>query len=460
MKAQGKAVFAVYGLEKERMSMRMKRFTASILACVMASSVLVGCGGSPTSGSAATSGSSAGSTAGGSEQVTIKVANWDNTSNDSVTNVVKAFEAENPNIKVEIIDIPSADYTTKLSVMLNGGSDLDAFLIKDADTTKSLVDKGQLADLTDRIAADSVDLAAYNGLAENFKFNDKNYAMPFRTDYYVMFYNKDIFDAAGVAYPSNDWTWKDFEETAKKLTSGEGSNKIYGAYLHTWQACVESWGIQDGKHTIMDYQTGYDFFKPYYEMALRMQNDGTIQDFGTLKSGNIHYSGPFPQGTVGMLPIGTYFMATMIQKINDGESSINWGIATLPHPDGVEAGWTVGSTTPIAINAASKKQDAAWEFVKFATGEEGAMEVAKTGTIPGRSNDAMLQQIASLEGMPEGAADALAVKNIVLDRPIVDKVSDINQMLGEEHSLIMLGELSVDDGLAEMADRAAEIMGS
>ena len=49
---------------------------------------------------------------------------------------------------------------------------------------------------------------------------------------------------------------------AAELTSGEGANKIYGAYLHTWQACVESWGIQDGKHTIMDYSTGYDFFKP------------------------------------------------------------------------------------------------------------------------------------------------------------------------------------------------------
>lgn len=64
-----------------------------------------------------------------------------------------------------------------------------------------------------------------------------------------------------------------------------------------------------------------------------------------------------------------------------------------------------------------------------------------------------------MDGMPDGAAEALTVKNITLDRPITDKVGEINQMLGEEHSLIMLGELSVDDGLAEMADRAAEIMG-
>ena len=59
----------------------------------------------------------------------------------------------------------------------------------------------------------------------------------------------------------------------------------------------------------------------------------------------------------------------------------------------------------------------------------------------------------------KGAAEALTVKNVTLDRPITDKVAEINQMLGEEHSLIMLGELSIDEGLAEMAERAAEIMG-
>ena len=154
-----------------------------------------------------------------SGDVTIKLATWDNTSKNMVTDAVAAFETANPGIKVEIIDIPSADYTTKLSVMLNGGSDVDAFFIKDGDTAKSLVEKGQLADLSAYIAADGVNLADYNGLAENFTFDGKQYALPARTDFYVMYYNKDIFDAANIAYPTNDWTWADFEETAKMLTA-------------------------------------------------------------------------------------------------------------------------------------------------------------------------------------------------------------------------------------------------
>lgn len=437
----------------------MKRSISMLLAASMVGTMLAGCGASAPSSSAAASSEASTSTAAAPESVTLKLATWDNTSNNVVTDAVAAFEAANPNIKVEIIDIPSADYTTKLSVMLNGGSDVDAFYIKDGDTAKSLVEKGQLADLSSYITTDGIDLAAYNGLAENFSFDGKQYALPARTDFYVMYYNKDIFDAAGVAYPTNDWTWDEFEETAKKLTSGEGANKIYGAAFHTWQACIQNWGVQDGKHTIMDYDTGYDFFKPYYEMALRMQDEGTVQDYGTLKTGNIHYSGPFAQGTVGMMPMGTWFMSVMIQKVKDGESNVNWGIATLPHAEGVEAGYTVGSMTPLAINAASDKQDAAWELVKFITGEEGAASYAKNGAIPGRSDADAIAEIAKMEGMPADAAEALTVKNISLDRPITDKVGEVNQMLGEEHSLIMLGELSVDEGLAEMAERAAEIVG-
>lgn len=444
----------------------MKRFIAMLLAAAMATSMFAGCASKPAAESStaapAEGSSSAAAPAESSEpakNVTIKVSTWDNTSNNSVSDTVKAFEAANPNIKVEIIDIPSADYTTKLSVMLNGGSDLDAFYVKDSDTTKSLVDKGQVADLTELIKKDNVDMAGYNGLAEAFVFDGKQYALPARTDYYVMYYNKDLFDAAKLPYPKNDWTWTEFEEMAKKLTSGEGATKNYGAYIHTWQACVENWGVQDGKKTIMDYDTGYDFFKAPYEMAIRLQDAGAIQDFGTLKTGNIHYSGPFPQGTVAMMPMGTWFIATMIQKVKDGESKINWGVATLPHPDGVEAGYTVGSSTPLAVNAASKNQEAAWEFVKFVTSAEGATCYAKTGAIPGRANNETLAEIAKLEGMPEGLLEALAVKKITLDRPIMDKVADVNKMLGEEHGLIMLGELTVEAGLAEMAQRAKEIVG-
>lgn len=442
----------------------MKKIVSLTLACALALGLLAGCSGgtgapvSPSATASTTPSATPSESAKTELTGTLKVALWDMATQPAFSAVIDAFTKANPGVTIDPIDIPSADYGTKLSVMLNGGSEVDAFWIKDADTIYPIAQRGQLADLSSYISADGVNLADFNGLAENFNIDGKQIALPFRTDYYTLFYNKDIFDAAGVEYPSNDMTWTEFEALAKKLTSGEGVDKKYGAHFHTWQALVQNWAVQDGKETIM--ATDYSFFKPYYEMVLRMQNDDkSIMDYGTLKTANLHYNSVFPDGSAAMMPMGTWFAATMIDKINKGESSVNWGIATLPHPDGVEAGNVVGSTTPIAVNAASANQDLAWAFVKFATGAEGAAVVANLGGIPARLDDATLELVTSVPGMPEGALEALQVKNIVLDRPIADKVSEVNTMLGNEHALIMLGEIALDDGLAEMAAQSKTIQG-
>ena len=215
----------------------MKKATSLLLALAMTGTLLAGCGSTASSSAAAdstASGATSEEAAATGEQVTIKLANWDTSTQPAVTQLVEAFEAANPDIKVEIIDVPSADYTTKLSVMLNGGSDVDAFYIKDADTMIGLAQKGQLADLTPYIEADGIDLADFNGLAENFNVDGKQYAMPARTDYYIMYYNKDVFDAAGVAYPSNDWTWADFEEIAgqqEPIVVAQGLSQIGYGFL-------------------------------------------------------------------------------------------------------------------------------------------------------------------------------------------------------------------------------------
>lgn len=445
------------------MKMKKTKWLALLTMLAMMLTLFAACGGNtepPAPAEPADSGAPAASepaTEGGAspEAVEISLATWDYTSNESVSNAVKAFEAANPHISVNVIDVPSTDYNTKLNVMLNGGSELDAYFIKDASSTFDLYEKGQLLDLSDFISADGIDMSVYSGTDAPFNIEGRQYGMPVRTDYYVLYYNKAIFDAAGMDYPSNDMTWDEFEQLAMDI-SGDG---VYGAFFHTWQACVENWGIQDGKNTILDYQSGYDFFKPYYDMVIRLQKAGAVQDFGEIQSGNIHYSGAFATGNVAMMPMGSWYMATAIDAVKNGETqATEWAIATLPHPADVSAGYTVGATTPIVINPASDKQEAAWELVKFISGDEGANEYAKVGAIPGRLSDDVIANVASQAGMPEGTAEALKVKNIVADRPIAAGVVEVNNMLGEEHSLIMLEEVTVDEGLATMAERAEEIL--
>ncbi len=446
------------------MKKRTTKAMAFGLATMMAATTLLaGCGTSNAnnannskSNSSSKSSSKNDSKGEKAEKVTLTFPLWDLASTPYLNDIVDGFEAKHENIKINIVDIAASEYVSKLSTMLNGGADCDIVYIKDPDGTPSFADKGQLEDLTSYVEADGLDTTKFVGY-ENFNLDGKQVVLPFKTDYYVLYYNKDIFDAANVAYPSNDMTWTEWEEMSGKLTSGEGSDKIYGGYLHTWQACVQNWAVQDGKHTILD--TDYSFMEPAYEMALRMQEAGTIMDYSTLKTGNIAYASPFQQGTVATLPMGSWFSSTMIAKVKAGETDVNWAIATLPHPDGVEAGSTIGSTTPMGINANSKYKEEAWEFIKYACGEEGSKKLIENGQMSAYQDDTTLTSLAALDGMPEGAAEALATKSIVSDRPIDSNSAEVNQMLSEEHSLIMIGEKSIGDVLTEMSTRSKEIQG-
>lgn len=441
--------------------MRKKLVKAAALglaAMMAASTALVGCSSGTGTVSTGESGEVETAEGGGAkeEQVTINFPVWDLATTPYTSEMVAAFEQKNPNIKVNIIDVAASEYTNKLSIMLNGGADCDIVFIKDGDTVASIAEKGQLEDLTPYIERDQFDTSKFKSF-EDYNLDGKQVAVPFKTSYYVLYYNKDLFDKAGVEYPSNDMTWSQWEEMCGKLTSGEGSNKVYGGFLHTWQACVENWAVQDGENTILG--PDYSFMKPYYEMALRMQDAGTIMDFATLKTGNIAYASPFQQGTVATLPMGTWFMSQMIAKKEAGETSVNWGIATIPHPDGVEAGSTVGSTTPMGINAKSEHKDEAWEFIKFACGPEGAKFMAEAGEIPSYQDEDTLATIAAMEGMPEGTEEALQTVSIVPDRPINPYSAEVNKMLEEEHSLIMIKDSSIDDVLTEMSERSKQIQG-
>lgn len=423
----------------------VKTMALGLAATMTATTLLAGCGNS---------GEDKGDS--GSGTITLTFPVWDLASNPYLNDIVDGFEESHPDIKINVVDVASSEYSNKLSVMLNGGSACDIVYIKDGDSTPSYAEKGQLEDLTPYIEKDGLDTSKYVSYDE-FNLDGKQTALPFKTDYYVLYYNKDIFDAANVEYPSNDMTWSEWEELCSKLTSGEGANKIYGGYLHTWQACVENWAVQDGKNTILG--PDYSFMKPAYEMALRMQDAGTIMDYSTLKTSNIAYASPFQQGTVATLPMGTWFSSMMIAKKDAGETDVNWGIATLPHPDGVPAGSTVGSTTPMGINANSEYKDEAWEFIKYACGEEGANSLIARGQMPAYQDENTLNDLAALEGMPEGSAEAMKTTSIVLDRPIDSASAEVNQMLSEEHSLIMIKEKPIDDVLKEMSDRSKEIQG-
>lgn len=428
--------------------MKTKKIISVLLTLAVASSVFIGCGSKEDT-------KTEGNTSG--EKVTLKMSVWDKDKTAYLQPVIDAYKAQNANVDIELVDISSAEYQDKLSVMLSGGSDdIDIITVKDTPGYSSMVNKGQLEPLTSYIEKDKVNLNLYSGTTEQMTIDNELYSLPFRSDFWVLYYNKDLFDKAGVEYPTNDMTWKQYEELARKMTSGSGAEAVYGSHYHTWRSTVQLPAVLDGKNSII--QEDYSFLKPFYEMVLGMQKDKVVMDYGSLKTGSIHYSGVFENEQIAMLPMGSWYIGTVIASHDKGTADMNWGIVKYPHADGVEPGTTVGTITSLGINSKSSKKDAAWDFIKFFSGEEGAKVVANSGTLPAIKTDSIVDTIAGTKGFPTDAnsKEALNTVKTYLEMPVDSKSALIEIILNEEHDLIMTGSVDIDAGLKEMANRVKE----
>lgn len=396
------------------------------------------------------------------EPVTLKWAIWDKDSTPYWVALQEEYEATHPGVTVEMVDLGSADYMTVLATELSGsGSDFDVVTIKDVPGYATLVSKNTLEPLDSYIADAGIDVAAYGGVDKQITVNGSLYELPFRNDFWVLFYNKDLFDAAGVAYPTNDMTFDEYDALARQLTDTTFGSQVYGSHYHTWRSAVQLFGVLDGKHSILD--GNYDFLKPYYEMVLSQEKDQVCRKYADLSAEGLHYSAAFSGGDVAMLNMGSWFISTMISNLENGEydSSLcgNWGIVKYPHADGVEAGSTLGTITGLAVTSVSANKDAAFDFVEWVSGAEGAEVMASTGNFPALMTDGVADIICSLPGFPADAEskEALKVSNLYLEVPYAENVSEINAVLDTYHGSIMNGEMTVDEGIAAMNDEVAKI---
>ena len=155
----------------------------------------------------------------------------------------------------------------------------------------------------------------------------------------------------------------------------------------------------------------------------------------------------------------------MITQLKDGgeyDPALcgNWGIVKYPHADGVEAGSTLGTITGLAVTSASAQQDAAFDFVNWVSGAEGAKVMAETGNFPAIMTDEVANIITSLEGFPADAEskEALSVSNLYLEVPYAENVSEINSVLDSYHGSIMSGEMTVDEGIAAMNEEVGKVL--
>lgn len=381
--------------------------------------------------------------------VTLSVTVWNMAKTPEFKALFDAFEKANPGVKVEPVDILADDYPDKVTTMLAGGDRTDVITMKNVTDYSRYSSRGQLLEVTD--LARSGDAAKLAGM-DAFDVGGKYFALPYRQDFWLLYYNKSYLEKAGIKL-TEGLTWDQYATYAQRLTQGSGDKKVYGTYHHTWRSVVQA---------ISAAQTGgdqlggdYAFFTDQYTMAVGLQKAGAALDFGTATSQQADYRTMFETGATAMMPMGTWYISGILEAKEKGESQVDWALAPMPQRPGSSGTVTFGSPTAFAVNKRSEHADMAKKFVQFAASRAGAEAITKVGVVPALQDPAITEAYFSLKGMP---ADELSKKafepdKVVLEMPVSEKTSEVDTILKEEHELIMVGEKPVPDGIRSMNER-------
>ena len=454
----------------------MKRsILVGVATLAAATLTLSACGGGngsgdSTGGTDASTGSTSEGTDGGDtgsdEPVTLSLAGWSLETTPEFKVLADGFSAEHPNVTIELKDYDAANYETQITADLAGGSAPDLYTIKQLMSFPTFQEGGQLMDVSDVAGGLSSDI---NGLA-NYEVDGVTYAIPYRQDAWYLYYNKDLFDAAGVAYPDGTWTWEDYDAAAEKLTSGlasAGKTDVKGTYQHSWQSLVQGFANAQAGDADTFFAADWDYMVPFYEDALARQSAGSQVDFGSITTNSLTYQGQFGTQKTATMLMGSWYVATYLaQQVSGDAETFNWGFAPAPQLDAAATSSpvTFGSTTAIGINPKvdSAKVDAAKEFLAYIGSEAASVELAKIGIMPAYTTQPVADAMFGIEGMPTDdlSKSAFSDQTVGLEVPIGSKSNALNNVLKDAHTEIMSGSVAPADGIAAAADRAkSEVLG-
>lgn len=395
--------------------------------------------------------------------VTLTLSGWALDTTPEFQLLADAFSKKNPDVTVEVTGYDAADYNTLLTTDLAAGSGPDIITQKEVKYLPTLVEGGQLLDVSDVPLSDEI------GGASSYQVDGTQYAVPYRQDSWVLFYNKALFAQAGVAEPDGSWTWADYDAAAAQLTDGiaAAGGAAKGTYQHRWQSTVQGFANAQKDGDILSGE--YDYMAPYYERVLGLQDDGDQVNFNTSTANQLTYQGEFGTQNAAMLPMGTWYVATLIAQQASGDANdFEWGIAPIPQADASTTGTdntpvTFGDPTGFGINAgiADNKVQAAKDFLAFASSEEAAQLLAGIGITPALLTDGVVETYFSNEGAPQDelSAFAFAEHDTHPENPTSNKAAAIQNILLDMHSAILSGSTSVDAAITDAQNRVANEVG-
>ncbi len=432
-----------------------RRIIATLLTLSMVAGTVVGCGGKSGSDS-----SGNGATGSGSGDITLNFAGWEASELETkaIKDGIAKFEEENPGIKIKYTATPYDDHVAKLSSAAAGGALPDVMFVP-ASSYRELVAKGTLLEITDKFDEDMPFDDFTQSAQDVMDIDGKMYGVTACTVSPVIYYNKDIFDDAGVEYPSMDyenaWTPEELMETAKKLTSDD----VYGLYNLDDANSLNASILSNGGNRFSEDQTKSTVNDPkvkeVFETIKGFMDEGVMPDSSILDSTGMTATQLFQTGKVAMLMDGTWGMQQL------ATTDVNWGVAPLPN---FGTPLTHGAAHLHGISSTCKYPEEAWTFLKFLSGYEYQGELCSQGLwLPNRHSmytEEGLKEWYSEDVYPEGFSEMLGYfENAVVDPAAIEKTFQCTDIFNEEKDMYYKSGQDIDltlENIDSRIDKAIE----
>ncbi len=407
---------------------------------VLMALTLAGCGGGGGSSS--------------KEPMTITLFTWTRPAELAANQELCAkFEAAHPGVKVEVMNEPGDRAMDKLQQMVAAGNPPDVMSIHGA-YFMPLAAKGALLDLDPYVIKDKEFAIEdfYPSLVELCRYQGKLYSLPRYTSVYVLFYNKDLFDAAGLKYPDNSWTWDNYLAAARKLTvsSADPKKQRYGTVIDFWGSRIYPWVWsaggevldKSGKRCLLDQPPAQEALQFLVDLRHKYKvcPPNTMAD----KKQNIAM---FVNGQVGMYQTGAWDIQSMTEA-----KTLHWDLAPLPMKK--EHATLLGMEN-YAIAAGTKHPQEAWELFSYLLGSEAqtkmGTELEKQPSRQSVANGPYLGQKVNYNRKVFVEAMSYA-----REAPNIAEWDRVSHFIQEQLDLMWIGKVSVKDGTKRAAEQVTE----
>jgi multiple sugar transport system substrate-binding protein len=288
--------------------------------------------------------------------------------------VADAFMELHPEIKIEIDSAPWADYFTKIQALWASGDPTAIPDVAFLSPVPSYAASGVLENLDPYIENTGYDKADYwPTLLESAMLDGHVYGLPRDIGLEVLYYNKDIFDEAGVTYPDDTWTWDDLLAAAEKLTVVESSGRVTRYALGMEGGKYQLWvgqnhgGILDDmvnpSKCTLDQPEAVEAIKFFADM---MDKNYAMRDANLSQAGGD--AAVFSSGQAAMIIQN----ASRVPIFN--EAGMNYDVAVVPIPaDGQRSAGGGGAAW--VMSAASDNKDEAWTFMGWLQSTDGGQPI-------------------------------------------------------------------------------------